>query len=204
MADTKISALTALTDVAPDDLFVVVDDPAGTPATKKVAAVDMGVRLYKVLDATATGSNSNSAQPWFPTNGGVTVESGAMYWFRGQLRLTRSAGTTSHTTDLLFGGTATITSIGYMLGAKEGDAATISDWDWRWGTVATALNVKAASTSATENAVFRVEGFVKINAGGTFIPQFKYSAAPGGAPTIDLGTYFELRKLTATSRGTWS
>lgn len=36
MADTKITALTAVTSLTDDDLFVVVDDPAGTPATKKI------------------------------------------------------------------------------------------------------------------------------------------------------------------------
>ena len=41
MADKKITELTKLTAVAPDDLFVVVDDPNGTPITKSVAARDL-------------------------------------------------------------------------------------------------------------------------------------------------------------------
>lgn len=35
MADTKVTALSALTAVTADDLLYVVDDPAGTPASKK-------------------------------------------------------------------------------------------------------------------------------------------------------------------------
>ena len=38
MADVKISELSASSAVTPDDLFVMVDDPSGTPVTKKVSA----------------------------------------------------------------------------------------------------------------------------------------------------------------------
>jgi len=38
MADKKVSALAAITNLSKDDLFMVVDDPAGTPASKKVTA----------------------------------------------------------------------------------------------------------------------------------------------------------------------
>jgi hypothetical protein len=36
MADKKVSELTALTNVSGDDLLLVIDDPLGTPASKKV------------------------------------------------------------------------------------------------------------------------------------------------------------------------
>jgi hypothetical protein len=52
-----------------------------------------------------------------------------------------------------------------------------------------------------------LRGIVRINAAGTFIPQFQYSAAPGGAPTIQQNTFFMLRKLgsgSATTQGTWA
>lgn len=38
MPDVKISELSAASAVTPDDLFVIVDDPAGSPVTKKVSA----------------------------------------------------------------------------------------------------------------------------------------------------------------------
>jgi hypothetical protein len=37
MADEKLTELPELTTVSPDDLLYVVDDPAGTPASKKIA-----------------------------------------------------------------------------------------------------------------------------------------------------------------------
>jgi len=41
MTDKKISELDALTTLATDDLFVVVDDVAGTPTTKKITAANV-------------------------------------------------------------------------------------------------------------------------------------------------------------------
>lgn len=38
MADKKITELTALASLVDADLFAVVDDPSGTPVTKKVTA----------------------------------------------------------------------------------------------------------------------------------------------------------------------
>ena len=41
MADKKVSALSALTSVTSDDLFLIVNDPQGTPASYKVSAKHM-------------------------------------------------------------------------------------------------------------------------------------------------------------------
>jgi len=41
MSDKKITQLTALTSLAGADLFVVVDDVAGTPISKKITASDL-------------------------------------------------------------------------------------------------------------------------------------------------------------------
>lgn len=171
---------------------------------------DRGViptELFRVLLSDATGSDTASAQPWFPSNGAVAVQGSTCYRFQGAFSSRRTAGSTSHTTGISFGGTATITAIGYHVEVKEGDAATISDSDLIAIQTASDTNIKAASTSTTENIVLMVWGHVWINAGGTLIPQFKYSAAPGGAPTIEVGTYFRLAPIgdnAITSMGTWS
>ena len=41
MADSKITALPAIASVVAADLFVVVDDPAGTPASTKATAAQV-------------------------------------------------------------------------------------------------------------------------------------------------------------------
>ena len=163
--------------------------------------------LYRSLTAAATGTNVNTAQPWFPATGSATVVANTTYQMEGLLYMTRAAGTTSHTTGLLFGGTATLTSIMYCAEVNVGDVATTSNQAVTIVNVATNTAVKAASVSATEVFAAIVTGTVRINAGGTFIPQFQYSAAPGGAPSILTNTYFKLTPLgsgTVSAIGSWA
>lgn len=158
--------------------------------------------LYKSLAADDTGGqNVNTAQPWFPTSGAVAVAAGT-YRFRGQLHLSRAAGATSHTTATLFGGTATYT-LDYLARAKEGDANDLQDLSAFRAVAATALVVKAASTSTTEQVLIEVEGVLVVTVAGTLIPQFIYSAAPGGAPTVKRGSFFELTPVI-NPQGVWS
>ena len=146
--------------------------------------------LRQILSGIAVaGGNVNTAQPWFPSSNLGTVQPGT-YRFTGFLFLSRAAGTTSHTTGLLFGGTAALTSIAYVARASTGDALALVAADTFYASAATSLVVKAASTSATEQAWFEVNGIVIVSTAGTLIPQFIYSAAPGGLPTITAG--FEL------------
>lgn len=164
--------------------------------------------LFKALLADDTaGQNVNTAQPWFPTAGGVTVAADTTYEFEGQIFITRSAGTTSHTTSLLFGGTATLTGINYLAMCKEGDLNDLQDVSAVYNDVVTALQIKAASTSATETIILRVKGILRVNVAGTFIPQFQYSAAPGGTPTIRKNSFFKLEPIglgSVVSQGTWA
>jgi hypothetical protein len=163
--------------------------------------------LFKVLSADATGSDTINAQPWFPSAGGVSVRASTSYFFEGWLWISRAAGAVSHTTSLLFGGTATLTDITVFAGAKEGETTGFADFDMAVANAATALQVKGASTTTTEQILAFVKGIVRINAAGTLIPQFKYSAAPGGAPTVKEGSFFLLYPIgtnTVTEAGTWA
>jgi hypothetical protein len=49
MADAKISALTELVTVADEDLLVIVDDPAGTPVTKKITRANLTSGLAELV-----------------------------------------------------------------------------------------------------------------------------------------------------------
>lgn len=56
MADKKITELTALTTLSNDDLLVVVDDPSGTPVTKKITASNLKAGLAPTASPTFTGT----------------------------------------------------------------------------------------------------------------------------------------------------
>jgi hypothetical protein len=169
-----------------------------------------GRLLFKALAADDTGGqNVLTAQPWFPTAGGVLLAGATTYKMEGRIINTRAAGAGSHTTSLLFGGTATLTSIDYDITWRTGDAnaAAATNGPLR-ATSAAAVAFKAASTATTEDIDAEIEGIVRVNAGGTFIPQFQYNTTvPGGAPTAKRGQRFLMWPIgdnNAVSQGTWA
>lgn len=189
--------------LAPGEMLEYIEGIGWYKLAATVATV-----LQKILAADdAGGQNVATAQPWFPTAGGVTVAAATTYLMEGMLYTTRAAGAVSHTTSLLFGGTATLTSIEYIAQVNTGDVETTIADARTVSRVATATAVKAASTSATEAISIHLFGIVRVNAAGTFIPQFIYSAAPGGAPTVKANSYFRLVPVgdnNFTTSGTWA
>lgn len=214
MSDKRIPQLTAANPgFIPDsaDSLLVYDTSSDTTTAALISdAIPKGINniLFKTLQSNDTGgADSSSAQPWFPTAGAVSVAANKTYIFEGYLRLSRSVGTSSHTTSLLFGGTATLTSIAYRAIVNTSDVVTNAAANQTAVEVATATAVKAASTSATEQIAVWIRGIVRVNAAGTLIPQFKYSSAPGGAPTVLANSVFTLYPIgtgSVTSSGTWA
>ncbi|RWM26885.1 hypothetical protein [Mesorhizobium sp.] len=155
-------------------------------------AADMQVSRTSLASDFA-GQNVATAQPVFaPAQDTFNLKAGTLYRFKGLYIIARGAGTTSHTTSLLWGGTATFTSFDALAKVSNGDAGTLGAVVDKEITVATGTVVTAANTSATESVKVMIEGEMRVNAAGTFIPQFQYSAAPGGAPAIRRGSFFEI------------
>lgn len=174
--------------------------------TLAAASTGFGDVLMRAIDADQTGTDVLTAQNWFPTLGAVAVEAGVVYDMEGYLHWTRAAGAVAHTTGLLFAGTATLTHINWDAIVGSTDALANGNANKTSARVATNTTVKASSTATTESIGLILHGQVKINAAGTFIPQFIFSAAPGGAPTIRIGSYFKLTKrgTAFSARGTWT
>lgn len=176
--------------------------PAGTQR-----GVIPGMQYYR-LGTGVVGTNATGAQSVLGV--GVTLNASTVYGFQAAYFFLKTAGTTSHTLSTLFGGTATLNNIAYSIIESDGNGT--------WGSrsaaqlassnVATATVVSGAMTAATQYIWIFIHGTVSVNAGGTLIPQYSLSAAPGGAYTTQTGSYFSIYPISAaganTNVGTWA
>lgn len=167
-------------------------NPAAGPSTSL---------YFKLLSADAA-TFADDALAHAITGFGVTLPAGT-YAFRGRLHTTRALGSGSHTTSLLWGGTAVVTTINGEYRARTGDAKASAALNVVGFDVATAIVVKAASTSTTEDFDAEVEGIVVIGTAGTLLLEMQYSGAPGGVTTPKAGSWLELQ-VRANPQGTWA
>lgn len=178
--------------------------PAGTQR-----GVVPGAQFFR-LDAGLAGANVNTAQNVFGV--GVTLSASTVYAFEAMYALSKSAGTTAHTLGVGFGGTATINNIGYEINGSESTSSFTSRVNVSTSElfIASTANtaISTSNTSATLFIFSALRGTVSINAGGTFIPQYTLSAAPGGAYTTAAGSYFLIYPIGASGAnvnvGTWA
>jgi hypothetical protein len=165
---------------------------------------------YYRLNADLAGANVTTAQSIFGV--GVTLSASTVYEFEIMFALIKSAGTTSHTMGLGFGGTATLNNIQWQYSGiystitnNIGSAAAITAV---YGSTASNTTVTNVTTAASVILWGLVKGTVSINAGGTFIPQYTLSAAPGGAYSTAAGSFIRIAPISvsgsATNVGTWS
>ena len=166
---------------------------------------------YYRLNSALGGANNTSAQNVLGV--GVTLVGSTQYAFEALYYLAKTAGTTSHTVGIGFGGTATINNILYLANGYDGTAAintrvTSSAFDLLLINTASNTTYTGANTAAASSTVSFIQGTVSVNAGGTFIPQYTLSAAPGGAYTTQIGSYFRIWPLAASgsnvSIGSWA
>ena len=163
---------------------------------------------YYRLDSAYAGSNATGAQSLFGV--GVTLSSSTVYEFEMVFVLSKTAGATSHTISTGFGGTATVNNIFYeLIGVSTGTPSAVVAPDvFNSSATTSATTMSVALTSTTLSFRVLIKGTVSINAGGTFIPQYTLSAAPGGAYSTIAGSFIRINPLSAsgaaTNVGTWS
>ena len=205
-APLKLQSGTSLTTAAAGAVEFDGKVLYSTPVSRGVAPSMMFYRL----NSNFAGANSSTAQSLL--NVGVSLESGTVYAFTADFLLSKTAGTTTHTLGILFGGTATLNNIfytAYVTGAAVapptvGTGTTSASHI----TIATIANLTTATLLATIQYGYTYHGTVSIDAGGTFIPQYKLSAAPGGAYSTIAGSFFAIWPIGAaganTSVGSWA
>ncbi len=180
-----------------------------TPITTQRGVVP-AEQLY-VLNSGYAGANANTAQPVFGV--GVTLAGSTFYAFEAVYAFSKTTGSTSHGFSLLFGGTATINSIAYQLNGQYNgtgfNATTSSVGNLQPNFVQTASAFSLVTGITTNSYIMLlVKGVISVNAGGTFIPQYQLSAAPGGAYTTAAGSYFKIYPIGGSGSnvniGTWA
>lgn len=168
-----------------------------------------GAQFFR-LDSNLAGANVNTAQNVLGV--GVTLSSSTVYAFEAVYAFSKSAGTTAHTLGIGFGGTATLNNIGYEANGSESTSSFTARVNASTNElfVTSAANTTFSTSNATANVFIfgALRGTVSVNAGGTFIPQYTLSAAPGGAYTTAAGSYFLIYPIGASGAnvnvGTWA
>lgn len=174
----------------------------GTPAG--LLPVEQVFRLNTDLE----GANSTTTQSVFGV--GCTLAASTVYAFEIVATLTKSAGMTSHNISMGFGGTATFNASSYSTiytSAAAAPGSAVSALILHREALSS-LALLASITTASTQFRFEVRGTLSVNAGGTFIPQYTLSAAPGGAYSTEQGSFMRIYPIGAaganTSIGTWA
>lgn len=215
MADAKLSSLTAITAWAKTTLLALVEDPAGTPISKKGAISDFlsnGNWVVPAMEISAPSADrtltaGSGVQTVLPTTQDIiTVLGSTTYLFDGQYIL--NTGGTTHTTAMAFAlaGGASVTSFEYLAMLWTAAANTISTAQSTTHVSGVASKVLNATSTAVWTLI-QFRGVARINAGGTITPQIAFSANPTGTNLLKVGSYIRFTPIGAgsfTLAGPWA
>jgi hypothetical protein len=158
---------------------------------------------YYRLNTALAGANATTAQNIFGV--AVTLSANTVYEFESYVVLNKTVGTGTHTVALGFAGTATINNIlvEYIeSGAASALPMTLSNANAAVTASINSVVVSASIATAARTEAYIIKGTVSINAGGTFIPQYTLSAAPGGAYTTQIGSYMKISAISNSGANT--
>lgn len=151
------------------------------------------------LNSAFAGVDATGAQNLFPQN--VTLLAGTQYQYELIYSLEKTAGVVSHTLSVFWGGTATFNNFrrnlittSVIAGGYAGALASFG----ADSAPATPVNASGTINFADARVHMRETGTFSVNAGGTVIPQYQLSAAPGGAYSTTIGAFFRLRRIGAS------
>ncbi len=166
--------------------------------------VRAGTQIITTQGSAYTLTSQTAAQALFnvPTNGAVTVGGSRTYQFECQFNLT-SMTANSFGFGFAIGGAATLTFIKWWSLANKAVLATPAAPQATVNVTAANVLIVTASTATVGWAY--IKGVLRINAGGTIIPQVSLGEA--AAAVVGLDSYFSLTPLgssTMVSVGNWS
>lgn len=181
-----------------------------TPAGRGVSPSAMVYRL----NADLAGANSTASQSVFGV--GVSLQANTIYAMQMTFTLAKTAGTTSHSVGFSFdGGTATLNNMHIhgmyqSIQAAPPTTSSLATGAWNYGihTTTALINYITGVAGAVRTQTGTFHGTFSVNAAGTFNPQYKLSAAPGGAYSTLAGSFISIWPIGAAgsnvSVGPWA
>ena len=158
---------------------------------------------FCTLTSPYTLTSQTAAQKLFNSsaNGAVTVQASVTYWFECFFTLSAMSAS-SGAFGFALGGTATLTS---QVWETEANKATLATAASAQNTVNTAANTAIVTATTATVGWAKIWGKIRVNAGGTLIPQVSLGVAAAAAVGAD--SYFRIWPAGAsavTSVGNWS
>lgn len=166
-----------------------------------------GNDIFRMLSADQSGLNSNALQDLMPGISWPTVPAGK-YVFEFQANVTRTTNGNNHSTTASIGGTATFSAVRTNSFNTPGTGSS-SDYppaggagnsvNARIGAFDSGFLMKStvlASSLIDFSQGIYARGMLVVSSPGTIIPQFQYSATPGGVVTLKAGNYIHLQQLS--------
>jgi hypothetical protein len=161
------------------------------------------VEHFICLTAAYTLTSQTGAQKMFnaTTNGALTVAASTTYFFECDFNISNMSAT-SGSFGFAFGGTATITSQGWKAVATKSTLTAATNPTMTYNTIA---NITLTSANTTTTGAALIRGIIRINAGGTLIPQISLGVA--NAAIMGVNSYFRIWPVgsnVVTNLGAWS
>ena len=183
MADTKVTGLTANTTPLSTDIIPIVDDPAGSPLSQKIALSDLMALFANPVsdDGDSLGTTALKWADLFLASGGViNFNNGNVTLTHSAANLTLAGGNLNLAT-----GTATLAPLKFAAGTNlttAEDGAIEMDGDCFYG-----------CTDAGNRGIIPVQHMIRSNATRTFTSNTSQQAIwndpTNGTLTLETGTY---------------
>lgn len=177
MADKKVTQLTALTNPANNDLLLIIDDPSGSPVSKKITLEDLlgnsNQLVVTVINVRATGDGTFAANNIvLDANTNITLTRGTVINEDGADSDTRIESDTNvnmffvdASTDRIGIGTSTPTEVLDI----DGDAIRVR-------TAQTPANSSLATNGWTVGTISWDENYIYVGANSTHIKRASLSS----------------------------
>ena len=173
------------------DLAITVDTVAMYSTVSSVLGVVPSLQV--ILPAAAfTLVNSTATQAVFDIpNDTITLSAATSYMFDGLYLL--ATGTTSHFTSMSFVlTTATITNITWFVLGTAGNGAGSQATSQTTTFYNSSAGGQVIGSSTNSHTLIKFQGVLRVDVGGTMVPNIKFSAAPGVTCSTLVGSYFKI------------